>query len=169
MRLFIGIPIPEDILERIAEASKELADPNLKIIPKENLHLTLAFLGEYDLDKANEKLGRMKFENGNVEMKGSGVFPKLDYARIVWIGTRCEEMKRNAEMIMKEFNINENRETTLHLTVARVYGKSDRIGLFLEKYKDKEFGSFNPEDICIYESILKKPNPEYKIIEKIKI
>jgi len=147
----------------------ELEDPNLKIIPRENLHLTLAFLGEYDLSKAMEKMGKMTFEKGNVELKGSGVFPNPDYARIVWIGISGEEMRGNVERIMKEFGIDEKRETTLHLTVARAYGKSDKIKSFLEKHKDEEFGSFAPEYICIYESILKKPNPEYRIIEKIRL
>ena len=106
----------------------------------------------------------MKFESGSLEFKGCGTFPEKGYAKIVWIGIIGEEMRRNAESIMKEFSINENRETTLHLTVARVYGKSGSIMPFLEKYKDSGFGSFTPENIYLYESILKKPNPEYKMI-----
>jgi len=166
MRLFVGIRIPGEILDRICAAARELEDPNLKVIPRENLHLTLAFLGEYDPGKAKDKLGKLKFEGGSLGFKGCGVFPGRDFARIVWIGVVGEGMKRNADAIMKEFGINENRETTLHLTIARVYGKTEKTESFLEKYRETDFGSFRPESICLYQSILRKPNPEYRMMDR---
>ena len=121
------------------------------------------------MEKAKERLSKLKFESGSLEFRGCGTFPERGYAKIVWLGIIGEEMRRNAEAVMKEFSINENRETTLHLTVARVYGKSNKIKSFLERYEDKGFGSFTPEHICIYESVLKKPNPEYRIIERFSL
>jgi 2'-5' RNA ligase len=166
MRLFAAVDIPDDILDRICEAAKELVDPNVKIVPRENLHVTLAFFGEMERAEAEKKMAGLKFEPGNVTMKGAGAFPNMDFIKIAWIGVEGQEMKRNADRLIKAFNIEEGREAKLHLTVARVYGKAESVKKFIEKYYAADFGTFAPSEICLYESVLKKPNPEYRLLKK---
>jgi len=166
MRLFVAVDIPNEILNRVCDATKELADPNVKVIPRENLHITLAFLGEMKQEDAEKVLAGLKFEPGDVTLRGAGVFPNPEFVKIAWVGVEGREMKRNADKLIKAFKIEEGREARLHLTVARVYGKTDEAKTFVEKYKTADFGTFRPDAICLYESLLKKPNPEYKLIRK---
>jgi 2'-5' RNA ligase len=166
MRLFVAVDIPDDILGRVCDAAKELADPNVKTIPRENLHITLAFLGEMEQDEAEKVLAGISFEPGDVTLKGAGVFPNPEFVKIAWVGVEGREMKRNADKLIKAFRIGEGRESKLHLTVARVYGKTDRVKAFAEKHAAADFGTFRPDAICLYESVLKKPNPEYRLIKR---
>ncbi len=166
MRLFVAVDIPDGILDRVCEAAKSLEGPNVKIIPRENLHITLAFLGEMKQEDAEKVLAGLKFEKGDVTLKGAGVFPNPEFVRIAWVGVEGAGMKRNANVMIKAFRIEEGREAKLHLTVARIQGKTDNAKSFVEKYCATDFGTFRPDSICLYESVLKKPNPEYRLLKK---
>lgn len=52
MRLFIAIAFDEDVVERIAEVQRRLGETLEAgvVVPAENVHITLAFLGEIDED-----------------------------------------------------------------------------------------------------------------------
>ena len=50
IRLFVGLALPFDVCERLADLPRGL--PNAKLIKPENIHLTLRFIGEVDEDKA---------------------------------------------------------------------------------------------------------------------
>jgi 2'-5' RNA ligase len=166
MRLFVAVDIPDEILDRVCDAAKSLEGPNVKIIPRENLHVTLAFLGEMKQEDAENALAGMKFENGDIALKGAGVFPNPEFVRIAWVGVEGDGMKRNANIMIKAFRIEEGREAKLHLTVARIQGKTDKAKEFVEKYAATDFGTFRPDAICLYESVLKKPNAEYRLVKK---
>ncbi|HWO46590.1 MAG TPA: 2'-5' RNA ligase family protein, partial [Solirubrobacterales bacterium] len=46
VRLFVALDLPEEMRERIAAwGREELADPALRPVAPESLHITLAFLG----------------------------------------------------------------------------------------------------------------------------
>ena len=50
MRLFIAITFTEDMLDALSEIQDDLRRSNVRgsYTPRENLHMTLAFIGEYD-------------------------------------------------------------------------------------------------------------------------
>ena len=50
MRAFVAISIPEEIKNRISEIQNQIPKFNGKLTEKENLHLTLKFLGEISQD-----------------------------------------------------------------------------------------------------------------------
>ena len=56
-RLFTGIEIPRDIGERLALLRGGL--PGARWIDPENYHLTLRFIGDIDMDVANEVAGAL--------------------------------------------------------------------------------------------------------------
>ena len=62
-RLFVALDLPEGVREALAEwQRRELTDPALRLVPPENLHITLVFLGwqaEKDFERiADAALGR---------------------------------------------------------------------------------------------------------------
>lgn len=53
MRLFLALELPDDLREAIAAWQRGFDDPALRIVPAENLHMTLVFLGSRDPDEVD--------------------------------------------------------------------------------------------------------------------
>ena len=83
MRLFIAVRFPENITAALEDAQKDLKRQGLKgnFSRVQNLHLTLAFLGETD-DAAFVKaaMDAVGFENIDIKLKGAGKFGDLYWA-----------------------------------------------------------------------------------------
>ncbi|MEK6868809.1 MAG: RNA 2',3'-cyclic phosphodiesterase, partial [Nanoarchaeota archaeon] len=96
MRLFIAIEIPEEIKSYLAEIQQEIADSKNKIrlVNKDNMHLTLKFLGEVqpdNLEDIKNNLKKITFKPFSVVLDNIGVFPSDNYIRVVWVGLKPEE------------------------------------------------------------------------------
>jgi 2'-5' RNA ligase len=57
-RLFVAIWPPEDLLERFADIERP-KDQGVKWVPPENLHITLRFLGDADVDEVSDRLDQV--------------------------------------------------------------------------------------------------------------
>ena len=74
MRLFIAIDLPEDVKQVIEEIKTSIDNiKGVKPVNKQNLHLTMKFLGEVDDNKAGkvtEALSKIEFKPlQNIESK----------------------------------------------------------------------------------------------------
>ena len=78
MRLFIGIFLPEEILDYLYEVENKLKQSlpaKINWVAKKNVHLTLKFLGLVDDKKVNEIINELKkvnFENFELELDDFG-------------------------------------------------------------------------------------------------
>ena len=175
MRLFIGVELPEEIKERIHQTARELSkriDPNaVRMVEKENYHITLRFLGEVDekdLGKLNSALQKALREKGRfkVSLKGIGVFPDENYIRVVWVGVNdgaeeLEEIARGINKSLREIGFKGDERFSAHITIARVKRKI-KISKFLREKKDEEFGEFVVGRVVLFESkLLPGKSPEY--------
>ena len=96
MRLFVAIDLDDDARSAIAAEQKRLAEAlaqgsSLKWVRPEQLHLTLAFLGELDEARATAVIDRMDADIVEVDpfpivFAGFGVFPPHGAPRVLWIG-----------------------------------------------------------------------------------
>ncbi|MEM4188494.1 MAG: RNA 2',3'-cyclic phosphodiesterase, partial [Candidatus Hadarchaeum sp.] len=92
-RAFIAIDIDEPLRQKLAEVQNQLRETggDFKMVEPQNIHVTLKFLGEIpdkkveDIAEAIKKAvaGIKKF---NMEIKKIGVFPNLNYVRVIWAG-----------------------------------------------------------------------------------
>jgi 2'-5' RNA ligase len=180
-RIFIAIKIePESgMLNMISTFKSLLIEDNIKWTNLENIHITLAFLGDTD-DSLIWGIGRMlkekceKYGPFELIIKGSGIFKSLSDPRIIWIGLEpSEELKRlNGTVIDGLAGIGikiEERPFKPHLTIGRIkYLKpGNDLKELIEKYREKEFQRMSVNDLILYESILLPTGPVYKILEKI--
>jgi len=86
MRLFIAIQLSEVVREAIGRAQDALYEKGFRgrYTPWENLHLTLAFIGEYhDPERVLEVMGNIPFEPFELTLQGLGAFGDL-----WWIGLK---------------------------------------------------------------------------------
>ena len=84
MRLFIAIRLSDEIRSSIAgmQARMRQRDVRGNYTPKENLHLTLAFIGEYsDPDRVLEIISGLPFAPFELALNGMGSFGDL-----WWVG-----------------------------------------------------------------------------------
>jgi 2'-5' RNA ligase len=128
MRLFIAINFKTDTLKRLKALCNELKETasrgNFSL--EENLHLTLAFLGECDekqKDAAKEALSGVDFEPFRLEIFSFGRF-RQEKGDIWWAGIReskeLSELHKNLSARLKASGfILEKRKFSPHITLGR--------------------------------------------------
>ena len=94
-RLFVGLPLPIDVAGAIERATRSsgVAEPEFRVLPAADLHVTLRFLGSTGAEAAEaviaglrERLAR--FGPIDLELAPAGTFPGRGRARVLWIGVR---------------------------------------------------------------------------------
>lgn len=174
-RLFLGLPLSEEIKEKVRTLQKELPSEGFKPVKPEILHLTLKFLGEVREEKtAKVKEILKKLDLGSkfkVKVRTVGAFPNENYVRVIWFGLEDDEEifvlhKKIDFGLSKLFSF--EKDFLAHVTLARVKFVKDKEKLkaFLERFKKTELGEMEVEKVVLYESILSKEGPEYKVIEE---
>lgn len=181
VRCFIAIDFPREIMDEIARVQEELgklnqgsAAPIMKLTEKENLHLTMKFLGEIEEEKIDEirkKLREIKFQKFKCFLGELGVFSK-SFIRIVWIhilGKEIEEMQKAVDEKLSSLFEKEERFMS-HLTIARIKFVKDRK-LFLEEIKKITVKKleFPVSEFYLVKSELKPEGPVYTEIEKFSL
>ena len=194
MRTFIAVEISEEQKKKLQEFQEALkkCGADLNLVERENLHLTLRFLGEItegELEKAKKGLERAA--NGEkrflTAINGTGVFPNLNYVKVIWAGVEKgkEELERIAEKINNEINVGQKNERrsrarremleakrrafSAHITVARVKSAKNLEDLkkVLKEFQNFEFGETIVSEIKIKESKLSPRGPIYSDLCKI--
>lgn len=188
LRLFIAIlipPIVKDFIDFELKKIKKTIKIKANYLPMDNWHFTLIFLGNKTLNEAELiKKSLINLKNNfvfNQEMKEIYLEkiilapPEISYKRMIWL-TVLKETNKNLEKIkdflLEDFKkqnldfIPEKREFNAHLTLARFQPTYFKNLPFINK--ELKF-SFQFSQISLMQSILKKPNAEYKEIFKIDI
>ena len=184
MRLFIAIELSPQIRDTLAQIQSHLkyAAADVKWVEKDNIHLTLKFLGEIAEEKA-EKIKAILDEIGSqirpfeISLKEIGVFPKIEYPRIIWVGIDkgALEAKELAERIDGElskigFQL-ESRPFASHLTIGRVRSPKNREAL-IEKLKTAENSHLSASShqqitsVILFQSALTPKGPIYTKLHK---
>ncbi len=145
--------------------------PSVKWVKKENLHITLKFLGETDKMPAIE--GKIKeiegeFSPFKVSLKGVGAFPSQKRAKILWVGVE-EGVKHLTELFSTVENKvhdlgfeKEIRKFTPHITFARI--KNGKYSL--PENTDFSFDSFSVNEVTLFKSTLTPKGPIYEIVSE---
>lgn len=168
LRLFFAINLDDSLKEKLLKASFSFQNiPQLRWTKKENLHLTLLFLGYLYQDQLPQliSLAEKVFKNYQpfiLEFENLTPAPSLKSARMIWANLKnspiIESLRRDLEKALIDQGINfqrENRGLRWHITLARFPSqkvKAQKID-FPEKLKVKE--------ICLMESQLAPQGPTY--------
>lgn len=178
VRSFIAVEIDDAmILDEISQVQQTLRDrgADLKIVKRENIHLTLRFLGEIDEGRVSEitdLLQEIRFKTFSLSLKGVGVFPNERFIRVIWIRLEKGEKELNqiASLIEKGLRTigfpPDNKKFSPHLTIARVRSKrdSDKMIPYLHKWKDRDFGQQSVNTFRLKKSVLTTTGPVYSTL-----
>ena len=123
MRLFIAIRFNDEILDALEEIQDEMRMRGVRgnYTKPENLHLTLAFIGEYDdPEYVKELVRQVKFRPFKLGLQGLGSFG----SRLWWVGlTESAELKsvvRQLRHLLAEGDVPFDRKKfSPHITLVR--------------------------------------------------
>ena len=179
MRVFIALELPEHVKAEIFHGFEKLKENGIasgNFVEKENLHLTLKFLGDVDEDKivqVEKKLSQIKFNPFNVEVGKIGFFPNENYIRVLWVELKSSEIYDIYNKIENELNsigFEREKEFVSHITVARIKSVKNRDIFFnkVEKIRFKKL-KFEIKDFSLIKSELMKSGPVYKTIKTFEL
>lgn len=177
MRVFIALELTNEIVNEILKIQNLVKEKNFfegKFTEKENIHLTLKFLGEINEKKVEEvkrRISEIKEKKFFVELGEVGVFSEK-FIRIVWVKLEGEgvfKLQREIDDKLKDLFEKENRFMS-HITIARVKNVKDKkeFTKFLRgihPMKEK----FTVEEFSLKNSELTEKGPIYTDIERFKL
>ena len=173
MRLFVAVDMSEDVRDKIYSLYDVIKSFRLKPVEKENIHITLKFLGEVPdsrVDVVKERLEEVKAKAFRMHLKGIGFFPSANHIRVVWVGVEegNEEISQLAEKVenaVKRLGFKRDKSFVAHATIARAKNLSpaDRKKLLkeLEPYMNSDFGWMDVKDFRLKKSTLTPSGPIY--------
>ena len=178
VRSFLSIDVEdEQILSKVESILSSLSalGGDLKPVERENIHLTLKFLGNVSPSKVEEvksALAQVTFPPFSLEIKGAGAFPNLKRMNVIWVGvgegwSQVELIFEQTENLLHRLGFSrETRPFSPHITVARVKSgrKRDEIAAFLGHLAEESFGTFPVESVRLKESILSPSGPKYSTL-----
>ncbi len=180
IRSFIAFDMEnESVLNRLSAAQKLLIETgaDLRPVAPQNIHITIRFLGDISpsmVDKVYEAMKNVKFTPFNIKLCGLGVFPSLNYPRVVWAG-----MTDGVEQLKSIFTQLEPQIRALgfaadaygfspHLTIARVRSGRNKQGLaeLVTKKAEYEFGIIKADCLRLKRSQLSPKGPTYSTLRE---
>lgn len=143
-RMFVALDLPERVRAAIAAwGRRELADPALRPVPAESLHVTLAFLGwrpEKDAERVAAAMGECVAPAPLVELGDPVAKPNLRRARVFALpalspGAEQVQARLSELLEVERLYKPEKRPFWPHVTVARVRseGRGSRRPMAVEQ------------------------------------
>lgn len=179
MRLFLGIPASDELKNQVGRFIEEKPF-RASWVKKENLHITLKFLGEVEERKTMEILENFEkiikpIKYRELPFEGASCFPNENRPRVLFLHFKEEKeilsyQKEIEEIFFREGFKKEERDFKVHLTLARFKfpPEGEKLKVFLEKLKKYPFKPFEISQIILFESILKPEGPVYNPLKVLK-
>lgn len=183
MRMFVAVVPPDEIVDQVHEflEPRREADPALRWTEPYQWHLTLAFLPEVGARKVDglvERLTRAaaKRDPFAVRLAGSGAFPTVPHARVLWLGASAdppESLRRLATGVRAAANkagaVVHGGRFRSHLTLARIRQPQDATS-WLRILDSYDGGSWPATSIELIESHLgqgRGGHPRYESVASL--
>jgi len=182
-RVFIAINLPENIKKKFTDYQLKWPELPCRWTKKENLHITLAFLGYltdeelFEVCKITKEVA-LRHEPFFINLNKILYGPPKRPPRMIWIegeGSKdlgklqknLENALSSAQAMAKADKEQETRPYTSHITMGRLKQWEFRQIEIEERPEVNEDVSFNFEvkSIEIMESRLKRGGPDYSILE----
>ncbi|MDP6340019.1 MAG: RNA 2',3'-cyclic phosphodiesterase [Candidatus Marinimicrobia bacterium] len=132
IRTFVAIPVPEPFFT-LQDSLKSKVDPKkgkIRWVRKDQLHLTLKFLGDTTSDSIREvqaALQKIADESSpfNLNIQDTGCFPKVERPRVMWAGIKgdVDKLIQLAEAIQNGLDLlgfpKDRKAYHPHITIGR--------------------------------------------------
>lgn len=169
MRLFVGIPMPEEVADRLLMLNGGL--PGARWIARQNLHLTLRFLGDAEQAQAEdliEALERLHLAVATIQIAGLGLFgdrrrQQQLYADIQQDPELTRLNQKIEQMAQRTGFEPEGRRFHPHVTLARMRNPDKRrLGQYLEANGQFAMQPFQTTGFTLFRSHLSSEGAMYE-------
>jgi 2'-5' RNA ligase len=181
VRLFIAIPLPADVAARAASILPTSL-PALRRVKAENLHVTLAFLGQTADDRLDDVTAAAREAASPVgrftlAFDRAGRFPERGKPRVVWLAMaegapRVLELGAGVYAGLRSRGLRfDDRPLAPHLTLARVADDASApeartVGAAVEGLEVGRL-AFAVTEIAVVQSVLSPKGPRYTALAKV--
>ncbi|MFB3825499.1 MAG: RNA 2',3'-cyclic phosphodiesterase [Bryobacteraceae bacterium] len=173
MRLFTAIDLPEPLLNTIAHLIERLRPKaRIKWSPRENLHITTKFIGEWPeerLEELQEALAAVPTAGPmRIAIRKVGFFPNPHAPRVFWAGIdappELAALADATDRALQRLGVEpERRAFSPHLTLARIKEPVPMQPLreAVAALPSLEFGEFTADTFHLYRSHLSPAGSVY--------
>ena len=183
-RIFTAISLPENVKKQLLAFSKEHYQLPAKWVNRENLHITLNFLGKLDDNQLLETIEAVKsvvppLSAFSIRLDRISYGPDEKFPpRLVWVS-----LEKNKELYQLQkdledtifnlpsykYKIKEKQKFSPHITLARIKAFEFRkLSQNIEINQPLNIG-FEVKAVQVIESELKKEGPQYTILENLSL
>ena len=171
-RLFVAVDLPEAVKDALSGVGFGL--PGARWLPREQLHVTVAFIGEVDGGQAQDVKDALRAVRGapfELSLRGLGHFPLRGEARVAWAGLRASEplshVHRSVTRQIESTGCTlEHRKFHPHVTLARLSGTPPhRLADWLAMNGGFETGAFEVSEFVLYSSVLGSKGATHQVEE----
>jgi 2'-5' RNA ligase len=172
IRAFVGIPLPGEVAAALEVAQAGI--PSGRVVPRENFHITIAFLGEQPrpvLEDVHDALDGIRVPGFALRIEGLGMFggarPRVLFAEVA-PEPGLTQLRRKVLRAVHEAGIELSRERFRpHVTLARFGdGLRGEDAAELQAYVARRVGlsaePFAVENFVLYRSHLGRGGPTYE-------
>lgn len=176
-RLFIAVPLPDDVREQVRKIIEHLQPGELPVrwLDPESGHLTLHFIG--DTPPEMSELLRMSLgaavsahEPFNLRTAEPGTFPSIRRPRVLWLGLwgpahRLEALYNDVGDFLDDFGIDiDDADFHPHITLGRVRATEGvKVGALPDQVRDA-FESLRTERLAGTDAEVHFPITEIQLI-----
>lgn len=183
IRAFIAIDLDDRVIEKVYNVIGILKSriTDIRWVKRENLHLTLKFLGNIAESQVEPIAAALTHPLGlfspcTISAKGLGVFPDFRRPKILWVGltgNRLVQLAAEIESALMPLGFTpENRAFTPHLTIGRWREGSrpaKNLRQEIDNLNDFEFGACAVRQIVLFQSVLKPEGASYSELRTIQL
>jgi 2'-5' RNA ligase len=172
IRLFTGISLPVLLRQRLALLQGGL--DGAKWTERDNLHLTLNFIGEVSeqlAEDVDEALSGIRMESFPLELKGTGSFSSGRDIKVLWVGVAPSEplhrLKEKIDRTLEKYAIPfEKRKYHPHVTLARFrFGAEEaKVAQFMAGHNLFSGDAFEVDHFTLFRTHQTKHGSEYEAL-----
>ena len=162
IRLFVALALPDSVAERLRPLQAGV--PGARWMERDQLHLTLRFIGEVDGRDASaidDALAQVRSPRFTLELKGVGEFGGRK-PHALWAGVRGEaevaHLQRKIESALQRVGLPpEERKFKPHVTLARL--RATPAGRVMDYLADHGLFASGPFDVNTFVLYSSNPTP----------
>jgi len=177
MRLFFAINLPDKIRTELDKVNKDLKNklPKAKWVAKQNIHLTVKFLGEVNDNDLESVISKAKNavvgpEGFNINLNSFDLFPPT-HPRIVYVTLESPgliDFVKNfiVQIDQLDFIKSEHREFLPHITMARIKDKFETKHFEIVKQINYQ-NNFTIKNLDLMSLELTPSAPIYNVVKSL--
>jgi 2'-5' RNA ligase len=188
LRLFVALPLPDDLRSAVialqTRLSSRLSSNALKWVKKDQLHLTLAFLGNVEAErddalKASLAQACSAHAAMNLSLEGAGCFPHARRPNVLWVGLSGEtgalsSLAASVRSATESFSERPDKKAfNPHLTIARLKEAPPRelarVGASMQTLQLEPLGQWRADHVELMRSELLREGARHTVLQRVEL